>query len=155
MFLCGPFNQRDKLKAEAWRVKLDIVSRHLPLFSRPRLPKWSIILNQDVCSKLSGVSRPSCFFSLKILTSRATMAGLCFVEKILPSRTSSTRWAFRNSFAGLKSLSRIMLKFLFSLLRCLSRQAELLSLNYDCHICRRVNEPQLKIFAKYLRALLL
>ena len=34
-------------------------------------------------------------------------------------------------------------------------QHELLSLNYDCKICRRVSELRRKIYAKYLRALIL
>ena len=34
-------------------------------------------------------------------------------------------------------------------------QHELLSLNYGCKICRRVSELRRKIYAKYLRALIL
>ena len=45
------------------------------------------------------------------------------------------------------------LKFMFSLFKTYPGQHELLSLNYDCNICRRVSELRRKIYAKYLRAL--
>lgn len=109
MVFRGPVNSRPELDLWIW-ISSAVISL---MFSRSRFPKCSVMLNQAVCSKLSGVSSPSCFFSQRISTSWGINAGLCFVDEIFPSRASSTRWALGASFAGSKSLSVIMLNFVF------------------------------------------
>ena len=108
------------------------------------------MLNQAVCSKLSGVSSPSSFFSHRSSTSRRTTAGLCSVDGI-PSRASLIRLAFSASSATLNSVINNTELYVFFYSNTSPGQIEL---NYDCNICRRGSDLRRKIYAQYLQALL-